>query len=183
VCATLPRAEPAPLGESCTVLLASATAFVPCADGLWCDPTTAGAAEGVCRTPLPLGDPCDDGDDYCADGLCDTTVGMCRALTILDSVGATCDEAQGIVCDPLSNLRCIGGQCQGGGDGTLGSACFASDFQRGCNSGMYCEPDPAGAAPGTCASRLPAGSACDNSGQCESGSCTASECLGQYCDY
>ena len=190
-CHTLARSAAVGQGEPCTRRLGTQDSLVFCQDGLWCRTAAGGDpsedAMGVCAPPIVGSEACEDQDDVCKSGLCDTDTGVCRPVTLQKSVGAACDKEQYIVCDPLVGLQCgLDGTCLGSGNGTQGSTCFTSDFQRGCDAGLYCQkPDTASSSsdPGTCTPQLAANSACNNDNDCADGGCVAGVCQGRYCFY
>jgi hypothetical protein len=184
VCRTLQLGAKAGSGAPCT-RQPSTDELIFCADDSWCgeDPQLGpDAAQGRCMAALKLGDPCRGGDDVCADGLCDTTAGMCKKPVLRSKVGEACNKAEMVVCDPILGLRCNDqGTCDGSGDGSLGSACFSGDFQRGCGAGLRCavgDPGPAG----TCTPLLATGAACQQNYECESGECSVT-CQPRYCGF
>ena len=139
-----------------------------CAAGLWCDGPYNG--RGVCRNPIPIGEPCFDVDHPClgiaicnADDLSDT----CQSVEITYEAGGPCDEGTAIqarMCDPLAGLTCVVGVCEVVGDGTEGSRCLPEDEEElSCERGLYCstETDPP-----TCQALRPAGADCADSSAC-----------------
>ncbi len=185
VCRTLePAASKSTEGEPCTRERTGSESLILCEDELWCaaDPAAPSTATGKCMAPIPLEGACTDGDDVCAEGLCDSDNGVCVVYTLLKQVGDSCAQAQLLICDPRLGLRCSDqGMCEGSGDGSEGSVCFSGDFQRECDAGLYCLTDDT-LGHGTCQPRLPAGSPCELGRACESGSCDTT-CLERYCEY
>ena len=136
---------------------------------------------GRCAPPIPLGGPCVDNDDFCGDGVCDTDAGVCRSLTLVAKAGAACDKTSGLVCDPTLGFNCnTAGTCDASGDGSVGTACFGSDLQRGCDAGLYCDQSTSDD-PGTCRAFLADGAACNLSRECASGNCMDGACGGRPC--
>lgn len=184
VCRTLePAASKSALDEPCTRELGGSTSLQLCQDDLWCapDPAAGTTATGKCAAPTPLEGACTDGDDVCVDGLCDAEGGVCVVYTLLKEAGESCDRANLLICDPRLGLRCGDqGVCEASGDGSEGSLCFGGDFQRPCDTGLYCLNDQA-LGHGTCRPRLPAGSPCEFGTACQSGSCDTT-CLERYCE-
>jgi hypothetical protein len=183
VCRTLPLAPKAGLGEPCTRKLPGSEQLVTCEDELWCGADEAlgpDAAQGRCVLPLELGEPCQDGDDVCVGGMCDTDAGICRPVVLRSQEGETCDDVLRIACDPTLGLHCNDlGFCEASGDGSAGSRCFGGDFQRGCSDGLYCETSDTEPA-GTCQPLLEAGAACEHNFVCDSGNCETT-CQARYC--
>ena len=184
-CRTLPSAPKAALGQSCTRRLAGADKLLLCVDTLWCAPI-AGAPEtatlGVCQPPIRMGGACLDDDAVCSDGYCDTSTGVCRAVSVMRRAGDSCDKAAFRVCDPVLGLKCSAeGSCEAGGDGSQGAACFNGDLQRLCNSGLYCQIG-AVAGHGTCQPLLKTGAACESGSGCESGNCQKT-CQERLCSF
>jgi len=176
-CRTLPVAPKAALGEPCTRRLSGAEKLSLCVDTLWCSPVAGQAAMatlGTCQPPILANGACTDNDDACSEGLCDTSIGACRSVTRLRQAGDACDDAAFRLCDPRLGLRCSGdqGSCEASGDGTLGAACFNGDFQRTCNSGLFCQPGTL-AGHGSCQPLLKTGANCSQSSSCESGNCNS----------
>ncbi|HEX2670859.1 MAG TPA: hypothetical protein VHM25_08305, partial [Polyangiaceae bacterium] len=173
-CRTLPISPKATLGQPCTRRVTGAETLSLCIDSLWCGPVAgqpATATLGTCQPPIPAGGACSDGDDLCAEGVCDTATGVCRPLTLLEHAGESCDEAQFRICNPRLGLLCNAqGQCEGTGDHTQGSVCSNADFQPTCNSGLFCQPaTTAGAA--SCQPLLQTGASCERASSCQSGAC------------
>jgi hypothetical protein len=188
VCHTLLPTAKAAEGEPCTRNFEGAEALTLCQDGLWCATAPGGdpAADvvGQCAPPIPSDGPCVDGDDFCSDGVCDTALGACRHVTLVAEAGAACDKPAGVGCDPALGLHCnAAGTCDASGDGSEGSACFASDLQRGCDAGLYCAkaPETTSDDPGVCRAFVADGAACSDKRECASGSCTDGVCGGRPC--
>jgi hypothetical protein len=188
VCHTLRPTAKAAEGEPCTRRFEGAEALTLCQDGLWCATVPGGTPNedtvGQCALPIPPDSPCVDDDDFCKDGVCDSTAGVCRSLTLVAKAGAACDKATWLVCDPTLGLRCnAAGTCDGSGDGSEGTACFGSDLQRGCDAGLYCaEPDQSiSNDPGQCRPFVADGAACNNNEDCASGNCMDGACGGRPC--
>lgn len=183
VCRTLPLGQKAGMGEPCTRKLPGSEQLVTCDDELWCGIDAAlgtDAAQGRCVLPLELGDACQDSDDVCVGGMCDTDAGQCREIVLRSTEGETCGEALFVACDPTLGLRCSDlGFCEASGDGSEGSRCFNGDFQRGCGPGLYCAPSDAPPA-GTCQPLVSAGAACEQNSVCDSGNCETT-CQARYC--
>jgi hypothetical protein len=184
-CRTLPLSSKATLGQPCTRRLAGAQSLSLCVDSLWCGPVAgqpSTATLGVCQQPIPAGGACSDNDDLCAEGACAASAGVCRAVTLLEHAGDSCDEAQFRICSPRLGLVCNEqAQCEATGDHTQGSVCSSADFQPTCNSGLLCRRSTAGG-PATCQPLLETGASCQEAWSCESGACdgTCQErpCLG-----
>jgi hypothetical protein len=112
---------------------------------------------------------------------------VCASLSLRTQVGDDCDRSS-LPCDPLARLVCDPATltCQGGGDGGQGSACFTSDFQLPCNSGLYCKKPPMASSTtaGTCQPLLQDGDTCETSNDCVGGSCSdAGICEGRDCSF
>ena len=185
-CRTLPVAPKAALGEPCTRRLAGADKLSLCVDTLWCGSVAgqpATATLGTCQPPIPANGACSDSDDVCSEGVCNKATGACRSVTRLTHAGDACDEAEFRLCDPRLGLRCPGdqGRCEASGDGTPGAVCFSGDFQRTCNSGLYCQSGTV-AGHGLCQPLLKSGTGCDQSSSCESGNCQ-STCQERPCSF
>jgi hypothetical protein len=188
VCHTLAPTAKAAEGEPCTRDFEGAQSLTLCQDGLWCQTLPGGDPSadvlGRCALPIPVNGACVDGDDACRDGVCDTTAGACRSVTLVATAGASCNKTTWSVCDPTLGFHCnTDGTCDGSGDGSAGSACFGSDLQRGCDAGLYCaKPDQSTSNdPGICRAFVADGAACNNSQECASGNCTDSVCGGRPC--
>lgn len=186
VCHTLLPTAKAAQGEPCTRNFEGAEALTLCQDGLWCATVPGGDpnadALGQCALPIPTDSPCVDGDDFCGDGVCDTTAGVCRRVTLVATAGAACDKTTWLVCDPTLGFHCnAGGTCDASGDGREGTACFGSDLQRGCDAGLYCADQSTSNEPGTCRPFVADGAACNNSQDCASGNCMDGACSGRPC--
>lgn len=182
VCRSQRLGVKANLGDPCT-RRPRAHERVVCTDDLWCghDPQLGPSAEqGRCLEPLQLGDPCNDSDDVCLGGLCDATAGVCMKPIIRSKAGEPCGESEAGKCDPTLSLRCNAqGTCDAAGDGSAGSVCFGGDFQRGCDSGLYCSTE--GTEPtASCKPWRAAGASCEHDNECASGACEAT-CQPRFC--
>lgn len=182
VCVIRPLRNDAQEHEPCGLLETGERVY--CASGLWCNGPYHGV--GVCRSPIPIGDPCVDIDHPC-DGLAfcgaDDVNETCQSVTITYEAGGPCDEGGGIrprMCDPLAGLFCVSGTCELVGDGSENSRCLPGDENElSCQRGLYCssETDPP-----TCVPLLPPGSECTGSPGCTF-SCddTTRTCTDRYC--
>lgn len=173
-CRTLPVSSKAALGQPCTRRTTGAETLELCADGLWCG-SVAGQAEtatlGTCQAPIPNGGACADEDDMCAEGLCDTSIGVCRSVTLLEHAGDDCDKNGFRWCNPRLGLLCNAqGVCEATGDHTQGSVCSDADFQLTCNSGLYCHSAQTDQG-ATCQPLLENGASCEEASSCKSGAC------------
>lgn len=167
-------------GKPCTRRLSPAAEAILCEDDLWCDTAPGGDPNmdvmGVCAPPIGDGMPCRDSDDVCLTGVCNTDTLKCEPVKVVTAEGEACNKEALVVCDPLRGLVCGKDlKCHGSGDGSTGSACFSSDYQLGCEPGLYC--DRTGVAtsdvPGICRPLVAAGKACTTDSACESGLCSA----------
>jgi hypothetical protein len=168
-------------GESCSSL-------DECQDGLICDGTNR------CGAGLGVGQTCTYYDSECAANLyCDQTTDMCAARK---GSSATCNSSAeceaSLYCDSngrCSSRRAPGDSCTSGNDscqtwyacqprgnctvrGDVGSECYSDDqclVRLDCNpDSRICEMEPL---------KLPAGSFCLESTQCESSVCSRNECI------
>lgn len=165
-------------GEPCGLVSETATEITrrACREGLWCSGDSY--TMGTCRTPIPADGSCSMGD-VCVDGhVC--AGGTCRAVTIVRTAGAPCDETALEICDPFARLECTGGSCVEFTDGADGSPCRSGDFgELSCNAGLVCHGDT-----DTCGPPRSAGETCSANRDCASGSCdyVAETCRERYCD-
>jgi len=184
VCRTLSVGPKATLGQPCTLRPTGAETLSLCRDELWCAPVAgepANATLGTCQPPIALGGACSDEDDMCAEGMCDTSTGVCRTFTLLEHAGEACDKDQFKVCNPRLGLWCNDqGACEATGDHTEGSLCSNGDFQPTCNNGLYCRSKTA-TEKATCQPLLKAGASCDLPSSCESNACEGQTCQERPC--
>jgi hypothetical protein len=182
-CAVVEIGAAVSLGEACTVEPSAGAVYVPCQDELWCDPSdNATSGNGTCREPIEEGGLCNSGADVCQAGLwCGSSQGTCRAVTIQQAIGDACDEADYVICNPTLGLQCVSNTCAGG-DGAEGSVCYRGELQRGCGSGLFCQPTDGVSSAGSCTPLLAAGRQCPWDGACVSGTCN-DVCEAQYCSF
>jgi hypothetical protein len=188
-CEKVEQTARAKQGQPCTRRVRDQLAPVFCEDDVWCatapggDPATD--EMGVCAPPIAGTGACQDGDDVCAIGFCDTTAGACHAVTMRKKVGEACDRSAFTYCDSNIGLYCdtATGKCIGSGDGSAGSVCFSADLQKPCNEGLYCKRDDStsGVATGTCTTRLASAVACEKDDACSSGFCEGNVCQARGC--
>ncbi len=148
---------------------ADAVTFTRCGASLACDQET-------CQPIIAKGAACADDNSPCKYGtVCTPDAssegGTCEDHPFVDTVGASCSEdfdgATPAFCNPVKNLGCVAGKCEQGGDGSLGSKCFALDLAGRCNAGLFCDR-----AANTCKQKLVPGTSCTSD----------SDCLSDWCD-
>jgi hypothetical protein len=136
-----------------------------CASGNWCDANAPSL--GMCVPKLPNGKPLPS--TPAAVSMCSAEVGM-----------RVCESG---VCDPKDNTcglangdgPCtVGEQCRNLSCDTMTMTCQAPPCTSNadCPAGDYCKGD------GTCAPKLPDGSACTTPAQCSSNACLDNQCGG-----
>lgn len=151
-----------------------------CIDGLLCVGVSA-SAEGTCREPPALGEPCGTTQDSdgiggpiefefgshpeCAGGAaCDPFERRCvQAVKAGDACTSTFDCGE--------SLRCVAGTCSDAQPGGVGADC---DSELDCTPDAFCAPDPMNSNQGKCAKKRNAGEPC-------TGNSFVTECLGR-CD-
>lgn len=164
-CVTTRLGAPAAAGAQCGFVEdEGGPTRIGCAPGLFC--TAFGGGSGVCRTPIPLGDPCQSDDDPCDGGLC--IDGVCTALDIRTAPGDACDNDRLTLCSPVAGLQCVDGICASS-DGSQGALCARGDGGVRCQRGLYCDDD------GICRAQQPEGAACDPDSDWNT-------CLTDYCE-
>lgn len=178
VCHTQTWAPKAALGKPCTRRLSAAAEITVCADDMWCDTAAGGDPQmdvmGVCAPPIADGMPCRDSDDVCATGFCNTDTSVCEPVKIVTAEGDACNKEELVLCDPLLGMVCGKDlKCHGSGNGSEGSGCYNSDYQLGCEPGLYCDRTGAASSDdlGTCRALVAVGKACSSDSACESGLC------------
>jgi hypothetical protein len=138
-----------------------------CLDGLTCVGWTS-SSEGTCKQPPAIGEACGQG----------ATDGGTLTLNINHPFGTHPECATGAYCSArkcvaqknpgdscTDDEQCAGGKlcrlgvCGDVGDADLNGPCKQNDD---CKSGLYCQR-PNFTDPGTCQTKLPAGSACTSS--------------------
>jgi len=165
-----------------------ATTMVPCQDGLWCSERVG---EGTCRRPIPVGAPCTDDDQVCADNALCVSAGAgmpetCRVIPLRTRAGETCGQSVLALCSPAARLRCSSnrdGTCMSSGTGAMGAPCMrANPGEVVCDPGLVCRTTEAEGR--TCRAPAAAGEECDNNPDCASGSCDslAGRCAAQACE-
>jgi hypothetical protein len=117
-----------------------------CRPGSWC--TGSAYTIGVCQAPIAAGAACGGEEEVCAAGhVC--MEGSCRALTVVRTRGAACNEEELRLCDPSLGLECVDGTCAVLADepGAAGAPCVtggecasgACDDVAGTCRDRYCD--------------------------------------------
>ena len=187
ICVPEATAAPASLGATCgTAATDTASTVTPCAAGLYCD-YDFDLDKSICKQYAAEGAACGDGE-RCASGLACTPSASgrsCTKVAIVNAVGAVCNETDPTKayagCNVFARLRCVEGQCQPLGDGSVGSGCAPNfDLEGICDYGNFCDSDTA-----TCMAEKADGSPCQSSSECAShicgGSSDAETCLAVTC--
>jgi hypothetical protein len=121
----------------------------------------------------------------CANGFCNSDTARCEAMKIVTTEGDACNKDELVICDPLRGMVCGKDlKCHGSGDGSEGSGCYSSDYQLGCEPGLYCDRSGAASSDelGICRPLVAAGSACSSDSACESHLCGAEKaCAARGC--
>lgn len=170
-CVEILQAADAASGETCGDAIEGDTVSRrACASGLSCP-----SGGGACDAPHALGESCIVETDFaCAPGsLCLGAPGSatCRAVTVLDEVGAACDSETDDVqayrlCNPLHGLTCASGTCARNSTGAEGSHCSNGGLLLTCQTGLVCNSSTS-----TCVVPAPVGATCYSDVECESGAC------------
>jgi hypothetical protein len=190
-CVAVDLLPPVGEGEECWKFSTEEAGPQRCAEGLWCDGDGIFPPEeyrrGTCRrTLIPVGDPCADDEDLCADGAA-CWGDVCTVLEFRREPGAPCGGAAG--CDPFERLECVNARCESIGDGLEGSPCRFHDWSAhvACEPGFACVVTGTGdpvtsATPRTCQSPRATGEPCAFSHECLSQTCGSDGfCAASFC--
>ncbi|MBN1656500.1 MAG: hypothetical protein JXA30_22205 [Deltaproteobacteria bacterium] len=173
-CRQITISAPAGENESCS---RGPNAFTFCQSGLWCS-----EAEGGCRHPIAIGQPCPGDNDLCEQGstcVYSDNSYTCQPYELL-KVGAACETTNKLrVCDPIEGLFCTPDGCKELGDGSEGSSCSTTELGDifSCSSGLYCDSDTT-----KCAKQKSGGEPCGRGYECLSGECDSNDtCTDRHC--
>jgi hypothetical protein len=145
-----------------------------CPPGLFC--AEEGGEQPFCTMPIPDGQSCGSNDACQPGSLCLNHIAaglICQPISIRNE-GEPCPQNTEI-CNPLANLYCLDGNCVERGNGSLGAACIPLS-PAACTEGSYCATPSL-----SCTEQKGLGEACANNGQCESGYCNGTTCVGSWC--